>query len=69
MRGKAIGMCLLALTCSLASSEPDAAARPKVTGIFSDMHYSAEGGDVVGAEVFIMYSNDGYYARWCPASC
>jgi len=64
MRRTAIGICLLALTCPLSSLGPDAAARPSVTGIFSDMYYSAEGGDVVGTEVFIMYTNQGYYATF-----
>ena len=33
---------------------------PKVTGIFSSMSFGTE--DVTGAEVFIVYSESGYYA-------
>ena len=35
---------------------------PRVTGIYSDMRYIDEAGDVVGTEVFVVYSAEGYYA-------
>jgi hypothetical protein len=38
------------------------ATKPKVTGLFSDMHYISEAGDVLGTEIFIIYSTSGYYA-------
>ena len=34
----------------------------RITGIFSDMHFVQEAGDVVGMEVFILYTGEGYYA-------
>lgn len=34
----------------------------KVTGMFSDMHYINESGDVIGTEIFIVYGSSGYYA-------
>jgi hypothetical protein len=34
----------------------------RVTGIFSDMTYNQEGGDVLGTEIFIVLSNQGYFA-------
>jgi hypothetical protein len=37
------------------------AAKPKLTGIYSDMAYNAEGGDVLGDEAFIVFSAKGYY--------
>lgn len=38
-------------------------SRPfKLTGMFSDMSYNSEGGDVLGQEIFIVYSKDGYFA-------
>jgi hypothetical protein len=33
----------------------------KITGIYSDMRYNEEGGDVLGCEIFIVYSKDGFY--------
>ena len=41
-------------------SAPQPAARP--TGVFSDMHWVEEAGDVFGTEIFILYSTDGYWA-------
>lgn len=46
-------------TIGVASAE---ASQTRVTGIFSDMHFVQEAGDVVGMEVFIMYTEKGYYA-------
>jgi len=40
-----------------------AAERPaRVTGIFSDLHYNEEGGDLLGTEIFIVYAAHGYTA-------
>lgn len=36
----------------------------KVTGIYSDMLYHDETGDVVGVELFIFYSREGYYVLY-----
>ena len=33
----------------------------KVTGIYSDLAYNQEGGDVLGTELFIVFSRQGYY--------
>lgn len=63
-RGKVVSLCVVALACPLLLLGPGAATRPSVTGIFSDMYFSPEGGDVVGTEVFIMYTNKGYYATF-----
>jgi hypothetical protein len=38
------------------------AAKSKLTGIYSDMTYNTESGDVLGDEVFIVFSGKGYYA-------
>lgn len=37
------------------------AAKPTLTGIYSDMTYNAAGGDVLGNEAFIVFSAKGYY--------
>jgi hypothetical protein len=38
------------------------AKEARVTGVFSDLHFVPEAGDVSGMEVFIIYTNEGYYA-------
>jgi len=45
-----------------AASGPSSGVTPKLTGIFSTMHYNRSSGDVSGVEVFIMFTNDGYRA-------
>src|SRR2546427_11975867 len=58
---------LLAMTmtlCLTGSDGPVAADEaPRVTGLFSDMRRIADAGDVVGMEVFIVYSTDGIRGR------
>ncbi len=58
---------LLAMTmalCLTGSDGPVAADEaPRVTSLFSDMRRIAEAGDVVGMEVFIVYSTDGIRGR------
>lgn len=49
---------LLILEAGLATSGE---SRPKVTGIYSSLAYNQEGGDLLGAEVFVVYSKHGYY--------
>ena len=50
------------LALLLASNLAFSAAKNKITGLFSDMHYISEAGDVIGAEIFIISSDSGYYA-------
>jgi len=50
------------LVLLLASSLAWSATKNKVTGLFTDMHYISEADDVLGTEIFIIYSNSGYYA-------
>ena len=38
------------------------AAKPRITGIYSNMRYIEDAGDVVGMEIFIVAGGDGYYA-------
>jgi hypothetical protein len=38
-----------------------ASAKPAITGIYSDMCYNTESGDVVGMEIYLVYSKAGYY--------
>lgn len=38
------------------------ATKTKVTGIFSNLAYSAQGGDMVGVEVFITSDGNAFYA-------
>jgi hypothetical protein len=47
----------------LLAATPSAENRgPRVTGIYSNMRYIDEAGDVLGTEVFIVYSSKGYFA-------
>jgi len=41
---------------------PAPAQQVRVTGLFSDMHYIPQAGDVLGTEVFIVVSPGGYSA-------
>lgn len=53
-------VCLLAVLAACASSPR--AAEHKVTGLYSDMRYNAEGDDVLGVEIFLVQTESGYYA-------
>lgn len=54
-----ISFALIFISINVAATETD---HQKVTGMFSDMTYSQETGDVIGIEVFLVYSNRGYFA-------
>jgi hypothetical protein len=56
--------CLVSLVLIFSSTQVIAAKSlpSKVTGVFSDMAYNKEGGDVIGIEIFLVYSNRGYFA-------
>lgn len=53
---------LLASALLAAGSASGANRDPRPTGIYSDMRYVAEGGDVVGMEVFVVSAAGGYRA-------
>lgn len=36
--------------------------KPHITGIYSDLYYNEEGGDLLGTEIFIVYSGSEYVA-------
>jgi len=38
-----------------------AAVKLAITGIYSDMCYNTESGDIVGMEIYVIYSKAGYY--------
>jgi hypothetical protein len=46
----------------LVAFSSEAQRKPRVTGLFTDMRYSEESGDLVGTEVWIVYGPGGYYA-------
>jgi hypothetical protein len=50
--------CLLLLPVSLSYGQQG----PRVTGFFTDMHHIRETGDVIGTEVWIVYSRGAYWA-------
>ena len=51
-----IGLLLL-----LGSALAPAAPQNIITGIYSDMTFNQEGGDVVGVEIFVIFSRAGYF--------
>ncbi len=63
-------ICLVPFVLFLSSSSR--VANPHITGIYSDLRYNSEGGDLLGSEIFIVYSTDGlehqYYAMLQTAS-
>ena len=62
LAGRRVAISALSLALCLT---PALAAKPeaRVTGIFSDLYYNNEGGDLLGAEIFIVFAdNDGYVA-------
>jgi len=48
---------LVVVFCGYSFAQKPAA---KITGIYSDMSFNLESGDVNGVEVFIMFTRDGY---------
>lgn len=50
-------LALILCACSTAGTKRSATMP---TGMFTDMRYHAESGDVVGTEVLVVYSRDGY---------
>ena len=63
-----IGRCVAVLGLMLGMSSASAAdTATKITGIYSDLTYSAEEGDVGGIELFVVNSNHGYYVVYQSA--
>jgi hypothetical protein len=65
-----IGLLWLALAASVsagapapsfANPDPIPAGKPMVTGVFSNMHFATE--DVLGVEIFVTLSDEGYFAQ------
>jgi hypothetical protein len=52
---------MVALGIASTTSVAAGAKQPKPTGMFSDMAYNDEGGDLLGTEVFVTYAHDGYF--------
>jgi hypothetical protein len=51
---------ITALSASIACGHQVVSQRQKITGMYSNMSYNNEGGDILGVEVFLVYSRDGY---------
>lgn len=50
----------LLFTASVTFAQSAISQEQKVTGMYSNVSYNREGGDIVGMEVFVVYSRDGY---------
>lgn len=53
-------LAVLAATVSISSGASKFDSK-KITGIYSNMHYNEEGGDVLGIEIFLIYTAKGYF--------
>jgi hypothetical protein len=51
---------MLGLTITATAATATGVELPKLTGMFSDMAYNDEGGDLLGTEVFVTCAHDGY---------
>ncbi len=58
-----LGSVALATAVSLAAAQP----KTRVTGLFSNMHWVEEAGDVYGYEVLIVSTGDRYFATFQEA--
>jgi hypothetical protein len=61
-----VGVLLLPSSFGLAQ-KADSADSINKTGCFTNIFYHEEAGDVLGTELFIVYSNDGYYVLFQDA--
>jgi hypothetical protein len=53
---------ILCLICNVPQAAKSNIKSPQgYIGIYSDMHFNSESGDVRGVELFITYTRDGYY--------
>ena len=62
MRSLALSVCTALMVASGHAATITPSAR--VTGIYSDMVYNRQGGDVLGTEIFIVYSRKGYFVSF-----
>jgi hypothetical protein len=56
-----MGIAIVGLILNLHTADAQLPIRP--TGIFSDMRYVKEAGDVVGTEIFVTYGDGEYWAQ------
>lgn len=68
LRGKFLLALALCIPVFGSSSPVIAKSQSKVTGIFTTLTSDRETGDISGTEIFVMYSNRGYYVTYqCAA--
>jgi len=57
----------LLLLVVLSTAHSDAFGGSRVTGIYTDMRYNEEGGDLLGTEIFLLQGKSGYYVSFQSA--
>jgi hypothetical protein len=52
---------IIIFVSSIVSAQHATSRHRQITGIYSDMSYNKEGDDILGIEIFLVYSRSGYW--------
>jgi len=63
------GFTLVALALLAAGAFAGTAKAPRVSGIYSNLHWNAEGGDLLGIELFVVPRDTGSGEPACRSLC
>jgi hypothetical protein len=62
MKRRVIRVAIAAACTVVGAAVVTAQSRVQITGVYSDLRYNAQGGDLLGMEVFIVAGPGGYFA-------